>query len=232
MSTFGRLKNKIAIVIQARMGSERYPGKMMADICGKPMIQRVVERCEKAKCDALVVATPDNKIIRAIEYQALILKGHPTDCLSRYVEAQKMTEADIIVRITGDCPLVDPWLIDWLVQNHSLGYDFTTNALKRSYPKGFDIEVAWADVIHRIDRMATTDLHRDLHREHVFTFIAHNKHLFSILDMGQEKDWSDIRVCVDTPDDMVLIREIYKAMGNDQWSWRQITEYILGRESV
>ena len=195
------LKNIIAI-IQARMGSSRLPGKVLQDIADRPMLVRVVERVKRAKTISQVVVASTSDASDD-EIQKLCLKkgyicyrGSHYDVLDRYYQAACLYHADIIVRITGDCPLIDPGLID-LTVNAFLGkriiindhtrrkfqWDFVTNRLPppwhRTYPIGLDTEVCSFEALER----AWSNARLPYHREHVMTYLyePERAHIYSSL---------------------------------------------------
>ena len=141
-------KEKITCIIQARMTSSRLPGKSMKSIIGKPAIQRVTERVKKSKLISdLWLACSDHKEDNVLENFAKanninVFRGNMNDVLSRYVSISKMNDSGIIVRITGDCPLIDPDIIDAVIDKFIISdTDYTSNTLTRTYPDGLDVEV-------------------------------------------------------------------------------------------
>ena len=155
-------------VIQARVGSTRFPGKVLADLCGKPMLAHVIERASLAETlDDVVVATtvePGDDIVANLagEYGALVTRGPAADVLSRYVLAAREHHAAVVVRITSDCPLVDPNLIDRLVRlRASAGADYASNELPPTYPQGYDLEVLSTQCLMRLDAESVLDYHRE-----------------------------------------------------------------------
>ena len=208
-------KNVVAI-IQARMGSTRLPRKVMLPIVGKPMLWHVIERVRRCKkVDSIVVATAfikeNNPIIDlAKECKVEIFIGSENDVLDRYYQAAKKFSADIIVRITADCPLINPDTIDKMV----------TLCLKENtdyicgHPKFPSIEqgmeVFSFVALGKAKNMAT----KDYQREHVTIFIKENPDLFKIRIIKPRAVFQrgDMRLTVDTKEDLKLIREIYKRL--------------------
>lgn len=196
---------RIIAVVCARMGSTRLPGKSMAKLQGKPVIGHVLDRADEADLvDEVVLATtwhPEDEVLHAYAddqgYRSMA--GHPNDVLRRVRDAAEWAEADIVVRLTGDCPMLDPDVIDRVIGGLTDSYDFSSNILHRTYPKGFDTEVMHLDTLQRIDRLATSPEAR----EHVTWFAyAERPDLFILRSIVQDQDQSAINLCVDTAEDL------------------------------
>ena len=234
---FRNLNNeKVVVIIQARMGSTRLPGKVLLDLGGKPMLARVVSRCRQATMvDQVVIATSDDPSDDAIENYCLA-QGYPCfrgslhDVLDRYYQAARQFEASIIVRITADCPLIDPAVIDQVVsalidREQELKWDFVANRLpppwKRSYPIGLDVEVCTFSALERAWKEAK-EAHQ---REHVMPYLYEQEGRFQVLVLNHIPDYGDLRWTVDTPEDLALIRQIYSRFdGGDGFSWMDVIE--------
>jgi len=212
-------------IIQARMASSRLPGKVLLDIAGKAMLQWVVERTRLAKSlDAIVVATstdpaddPIAEFCAAHGYACT--RGSLHDVLDRYYHAAVLHGAYLVVRLTADCPLLDPGLIDQTVRQiwgaHSVHtitavpwYDFTANRLPppwgRMYPIGLDVEVATFNALETAWREATAP-HQ---REHVMPFIYENADRFKISVIHHDHDYGSLRWTVDTSEDLAALRAL------------------------
>ena len=234
---FRNLNNeKVVVIIQARMGSTRLPGKVLLDLGGKPMLARVVSRCRQATMvDQVVIATSDDPSDDAIENYCLA-QGYPCfrgslhDVLDRYYQAARQFEASIIVRITADCPLIDPAVIDQVVSaliggEQESKLDFVANRLpppwKRSYPIGLDVEVCTFSALERAWKEAK-EAHQ---REHVMPYLYEQEGRFQVLVLNHIPDYGDLRWTVDTPEDLALIRQIYSRFdGGDGFSWMDVIE--------
>lgn len=234
---FRNLNNeKVVVIIQARMGSTRLPGKVLLDIGGEPMLARVVSRCRQATMvDQVVIATSDDPSDDAIENYCLA-QGYPCfrgslhDVLDRYYQAARQFEASIIVRITADCPLIDPAVIDLVVSaliggEQESKWDFVANRLpppwKRSYPIGLDVEVCTYSALEKAWKEAK-EAHQ---REHVMPYLYEQEGRFQILVLNHIPDYGDLRWTVDTPEDLALIRQIYSRFdGGDGFSWMEVIE--------
>lgn len=207
--TIGKPYPYVAAIIQARLGSQRFPNKMLADINGKPMLAHVIERVRRAQSvNAIVVATPD-KELKEIAHQygawGYHEPNHPENVLARYIKAAYWCGAQIVVRINGDCPLILPSLIDICVSEYKNGrWDMVTNVLRRTMPKGLDLEVTHINVLKRIYHLSDSPYDR----EHVTVFAFNNPGLFKIKNIISEEDFSWLKVCVDYPDDIDKVRKI------------------------
>jgi len=221
---------KTVAIIQARLGSTRLPGKILADICGQTMIEHVVSRVECAKrIDEVVIATTDQETDQLFvdfcnEKQWNVFRGSENDVLSRYVGAARQFGADRIVRVTSDCPLIDPGLIDELISILSMvqGIDYACNFYpKRRYPRGLDCEALTFDALQRIDAEAQLPEFR----EHVTLYAYRKSGSFSIGSTTCANDHSDLRWTVDTAEDLDLIRQIYShfyEIGKTDFDWKQV----------
>lgn len=220
----------IVAIIQARMGSVRFPGKVLADIEGKPMLQRVIERVKQTSCldprwGKIVVATTmkkeDGAIIRLAEELGVMgYPGSDADVLNRYYNAATAFGADPIIRITGDCPLIDPQVIDdaFLFFLYG-GYDYVTNY--PGYPDGFDVEVFSYNVLEQVWGEATPGYDW----EHVTSFIRDHPDRFNIGEMVLESGMSHLKFSVDTYEDLERVRRIFRELGTD-CSLADILNYV------
>lgn len=217
--------SNIIAIIQARMGSSRLPGKVLAEIHGMPMIAWVVERARKAKLvNAVVVATTvdasDDALAVLCEARGYpCVRGRAADVLYRYMQAAEMYQADIVVRITGDCPLIDPEVIDTTIQA-LLDSDptaiYASNRVERTYPIGLDVEVMTFDAL----KMADLEAKEPYHREHVTPYFYEVTDRFPIVSVHAHDEYGNYRWTVDTPEDMRFVREIFsrlKDMNNFSW---------------
>lgn len=209
---------KTVCIVQARMGSERLPGKVLLDIMGKPMLEHIVERLKAAKSLArIVVATTDKPADKPVVALAQRLgigcfAGDEHDVLSRYLGAAKKYGAETVVRVTGDCPLIDPVTIDRIVEEfRRSGADYVSNTLQRTYPRGLDVEVFSFESLQKADSLAEPGSYR----EHVTLYMYRHPEEFNLLNVSAEPplDRSDIRLCVDTKEDFALVDKVYITLG-------------------
>jgi len=219
----------VVAIIQARMASTRLPGKVLADIGGRSMLARVCRRVARAATvDRLVVATtvcPEDEVV-VDECQRLAVacfRGSEHDVLDRYHQAVRTYEADAIVRITADCPLIDPNVIDLVVGEFlEERPDYAANTLRRTWPRGLDTEVTSAAALARADREAT----EPYQRVHVTPYIYQHPDRFRLLAVIGREDFSRHRWTVDVPADLDFIREIYRRFDDDTFCWRQVLRLI------
>ncbi len=226
--------NSVIAIIQARMGSTRLPGKVLLEIAGKPMLQRVVERARRAQTLAqVVVATtvepldePIADFCRAIKIP--FYRGSLNDVLDRYYQAARVFQADVIVRLTADCPLLDPGVIDHTVQEFfRVGVDFAANRLPpplgRTYPIGLDTEVCTFTALERAWREATLPYER----EHVMPYLYSHPGRFRTLRVDHTPDYGSLRWTVDTAQDLELVRKIYAHFGGwENFTWLEVLDLI------
>lgn len=221
------MTTKTLAIIQARTASTRLPRKVMTKLSGEPMLTRVVRRTKRAKRldDALVATSTsdeDDVIEDLCSWEGwACFRGSEADVLDRYFQAAKDYEGDPIVRITADCPLIDPGLIDELVAVFEGGeWDYASNTLEpRTFPRGLDAEVISFEALQR----AWEDDENPAWREHVTPYIYRNPERFRLKRLAHDEDLSDMRWTVDTPEDQELIRRIYAAFdGDDHFTWREV----------
>ncbi|MBS3681217.1 glycosyltransferase family protein [Ornithinibacillus massiliensis] len=198
----------ILAIIQARMGSTRLPGKVLKPILGKPIINYQVERVKQSKAlNQVIIATSknvkDDAIIYWCEANSIpYYRGDEADVLGRYYEAAKQFSASTIVRLTGDCPIIDSDVIDRVIIDYlKEGTSYCSNTIKRSFPRGMDTEVFSMDALERANYEAKSPLER----EHVTTYIRNH---FSTFNVFNNTDYSNHRWTVDTKEDFQLIKKI------------------------
>ncbi len=208
---------KPVIIVQARMTSTRLPGKVLKRVLGKPLLEYQIERLRRVpSADEIMIATTtngtDDPIVALCDrLDVRYYRGSEDDVLGRYHGAATLVHADSVVRVTSDCPIIDPGVIDHIIRfynEHRLEYDYVSNCLVRSYPRGMDTEVFSfnaLDIAHR-EAVKSSD------REHVTPFLYHNPYRFRLADITFSEDQSRHRWTVDTPEDFELIRRIIEAL--------------------
>jgi spore coat polysaccharide biosynthesis protein SpsF len=206
---------RVVAIIQARTTSTRLPGKVLMDLAGRPLLERQLERLRRAATlSEIVVATttnPTDDDVAALAegFGAGVFRGSESDVLRRYAAAAREARADVVVRVTADCPLLDPGVVDRVVGALTARLDYASNVVRRTFPQGLDVEAMHADVLARVDRAATSD---DA-REHVSWFIHHERpDLFEIASVEDEVDNSDLRWTVDHAEDLELVRRLYSEL--------------------
>jgi spore coat polysaccharide biosynthesis protein SpsF len=224
----------IIAIIQARMGSSRLPNKSLMDIDGKTALEFMIDRVRKSDLiDDIVIATTINQkddVIAnlCINNQINCYRGSENDVLDRYYQSAKKYEATIVVRLTSDCPLIDPDLIDETINIFiNKKVDYASNAVppdKKKYPDGSDVEVFSFDALQR-SWVETTDL-KD--REHVTFYMWDKRDNFNTIMLDNEHDWGRYRITVDYIEDLELVRKIVKKLNDNNLdgSTKEIIEII------
>lgn len=211
------LHRKIVIIIQARMGSTRLPGKSMKELLGMPMLAFLLERLSLVKlADSIVVATsdkPEDDSIAALCEAKKIpcFRGSEEDVLSRYKGAAEKAHATAVVRISGDCPLMDPAIVDQIIQRYidlAPEVDYVSNTLERTFPRGMDVELFSKSALDQAEEQSK----KREEREHVTPYIYRHPELFHLHNVRASKDHSSLRLTVDTPADFQLIHLICEAL--------------------
>ncbi|MBN3905794.1 MAG: glycosyltransferase family protein [Nostoc sp. NMS1] len=206
---------KTVIIVQARMTSTRLPGKVLKKVLDKSLLEYQIERLKRVKlADEIVIATTINRkdlpIIELCDRLSIpYFRGSEEDVLARYYQAAKEHHADVVVRITSDCPLIDPQLIDKVIQFYlEYEYDYVSNCLQRSYPRGMDTEVFSFLALQQafVEATAQPD------REHVTAFIYMHPERYRLGQIIYSENQSLHRWTVDTADDFELIKRIIEAL--------------------
>lgn len=208
----------VLALIQARMGSTRLPGKVLKLLAGRPVIDHVMQRVSAAKTvdEAMVVTSIDRNnlpLISRVATQGVgVFVGSENDVLDRFWQAVRLTDADAIVRVTADCPVIDPQIIDRVVELHlDRGFDYTSNIDPPTWPDGLDVEVVSRNVLETAWREATT-LHD---REHVTPFVRRERQRFKIGNLASERDLSEFRWTLDEEADFRFLQAVFGEIGND-----------------
>ncbi|MBI1866257.1 MAG: glycosyltransferase family protein [Candidatus Staskawiczbacteria bacterium] len=207
---------KIIAIIQARTSSTRLPGKVLLDLLGQPVLIRVVERVLKSKIiNEIIVATTnkreDDVIAKLIQdynnQKVTVFRGSEQNVLDRYFKAANYFNANIIVRITSDCPLIDPKVIDKVIDSFlTSDSDYVSNILdERTYPRGLDVEVFSFDTLKKVFELAKNQDDK----EHVTLYIRKNSPLFKTKNIKNNKDYSFYRWTLDEKEDYELLKILY-----------------------
>jgi glutamate-1-semialdehyde 2,1-aminomutase/spore coat polysaccharide biosynthesis protein SpsF len=210
-------KSKVTAIIQARMGSTRLPNKAMLKLAGQSVLWHVINRVKKSKLiDDIIVATTTNKNDNAIAEFAKseninLFRGSESDVLDRYYQSAKKYDAEIIARITADCPLIDPRVIDKVISFFLKGnFDYASNTVSPTYPDGLDAEVFTFDALKRAWGEAKTTVER----EHVTSYLWNNPDKFRISNVTSAVDLSAMRWTLDEPRDWLFVKKIYSHLYN------------------
>ncbi|MCK5040597.1 MAG: glycosyltransferase family protein [Candidatus Aenigmarchaeota archaeon] len=208
------MENIVAIV-QTRMGSTRLPGKVMKEILGKPVILWDIDRMLLSKLiNKIVIAIPygdENDIIRDTvknyNKDIIITRGSEDDVLDRYYNAAVQTKADVVVRMTSDCPLIDMIVSDSIIKKYlDSECDYCSNTFELTYPRGLSTEVFSFDALER----AWKEAKKEYEREHVTPYIKENPGKFKLINVTNDVDLSHLRWTLDTKEDFEFIETVYK----------------------
>jgi spore coat polysaccharide biosynthesis protein SpsF len=230
------MKNKprIIAIIQARMSSNRLPGKVLAPLGHLPVLGWMMTRTRRAQLiDEVIIATTtdlgDDAIVEFCQQNDYpYYRGSLHDVLDRYYQAARQHHADVIVRLTGDCPFIDPVMLDDNIRTFLQAdppLDFVANRLPldRTVPIGLDTEICTIAALE-IAWKETTDAH---HREHVMPYFYENPDRFNVLHITHIPDYGRYRWTVDTPEDLQLLREIVDFFpGQDDFSWLDVLAVV------
>jgi spore coat polysaccharide biosynthesis protein SpsF (cytidylyltransferase family) len=226
----------IVVITQARVGSTRFPGKIMKEILGKKVLIHDLDRIKEMKTiNKIVVATTDlekdDSIINTVKKYNKnigIYRGSEDDVLDRYYKAAKEFNANVIVRITSDCPLIDPNISDLVVETFLENKcDYCCNNMPRTYPHGLDTEVFSFEALERAWREAR----KSYEREHVTPYIRESPDKFKIINVRNNVDLSNLRWTLDYPEDFEFITEIYKRLSpKKKIFYRQDILDVLNKE--
>ncbi|MDQ6799050.1 MAG: GNAT family N-acetyltransferase [Actinomycetota bacterium] len=225
----------VVCAVQARMGSTRLPGKVLADLGNRPMLAFMLDRLRSLAVDHLVVATstrPQDDAVADVSAAAgvEVVRGSESDVLSRYCAVLDTFPADSVVRLTGDCPLVDPEIIQGVLELHrARGAEYTSNVLPRTFPKGLDVEVVDAAAL----RQAADESVDPGEREHVTPFIYRRPERFRLANFSNPEHLGDERWTVDTPADLALVRQVVDRLGSAPgYGWRDVLGTLGRRHTV
>lgn len=226
----------LTAIIQARMGSTRLPGKVLMDLCGERVLARVVRRVHRASgINEIVVATSDSgkddPIVRECEdLNVACFRGPEDDVLERYVQAAEHFRSDAVVRITSDCPLIDPGIVGEVIHaflEHRP--DLACNDCPRTFPRGLDVEVFTTAAL----RLANAMAEQPYQREHVTALMYERPDVFRLHVLTGESHCARYRLTLDTPEDLQLLRAIYSHFeGHDEFSWHQVIELLEQRPDL
>jgi len=231
---------KIIVTIEARMSSTRLPGKVLLPILGKPALEHMIQRVKAARyVDEIVIATTtnsaDDEIVSLCQRLGVgYYRGSEDNVLERVYLAAKTFKADLICKLTGDCPLIDPLIIDHMILEHLNGkYDYSSNRLnERSYAIGFDTEVFDFNTLEKTYQ-STKDI-MDL--THVTCYIYHHPQKFKLhaVNAPISLQSGDLRITLDTIEDFTLIEKIFKALQKDEstFSAYEIVHFLRNNPSL
>jgi spore coat polysaccharide biosynthesis protein SpsF len=223
-------------IVQARMGSSRLPGKVLAEIAGATMLAHVVRRLrETRRVTEVVIATStgaddDAVVCEAGRLGGCVHRGPASDVLARFLGAARSYRADAIVRVTADCPLLDAGVVDQVIDALGDDVDYASNTHTRCFPRGLDAEALHRDTLERIARLGRSPAAR----EHVTAFVMEQPALFRVAQVSAERDDSDLRWTVDTADDLAMVRGLYAALdlGMVRRPYRDVVDAVRARPEL
>jgi spore coat polysaccharide biosynthesis protein SpsF len=215
---------RVVTIIQARMGSERLPGKVLATINGSPILALIIKRISPSRLRGeLVVATteqPEDDVIEDLSCRLGVscFRGATEDCLDRYYQAAKRFQAQTVVRLTADNPLIDHGFLDWALGEFAAapGWDYLITS-SDSFPLGLSVEIFSFSALET----AWEETGNPAWREHVTPYIHRAPERFRIRRLSSPEDYSHMRWTVDTPEDLKFVRAVYDHFGHDRFSWRE-----------
>jgi spore coat polysaccharide biosynthesis protein SpsF len=225
----------INAVIQARTGSTRLPDKVLADLGGRPVLDWVVRAARASTMvDQVIVATStlagdDVVADLAKSLGAIVVRGSEDDVLSRFVAALDAHPADAVVRLTADCPLLDPTLIDAVAGAWAAAptLDYVSTVVVRSLPRGMDVELVTARALRAVDRMAVGH-----DRVHVTSGVYADPSAYRLLGVCVTPPANDLRVTLDTAEDLVLLRALVAELPDSPPSWRDVVALLRARPEL
>lgn len=220
---------KIVVLVQARTDSTRLPGKVLAPIAGRPMIEHVLRRAAQSSARDTVLVTStepgDDALATAVRGMGFsVRRGSLNDVLDRYYQAARDLAADVIVRVTGDCPLADPEVIDLCLETFAGGnYDYVSNAYPApSFPDGLDVEVVSFAALAR----AWNEARKPSEREHVTPYVWNHPELFRLGRRASDIDLSHLRWTVDEERDLRFMREVFARIDPDRARLRDVLDLL------
>jgi spore coat polysaccharide biosynthesis protein SpsF len=222
----------VTVIVQARTGSTRLPGKVLAPVAGMPMLELMLRRLERLTIGEIVVATtvyPRDDAVAEIGERlgVAVVRGPEHDVLARFVLALDAHPAPTVVRLTADCPLIDPAIVEAVVtRHHDTAAAYTSNVLPRTFPKGLDVEVAHADAL----RVAGEEAGDPVEREHVTPFVYRRPERFPLANLRSGQRLGAERWTVDEPGDLDVVRAAVDRAGDIHAPWRTLLG-VLGRRA-
>lgn len=231
----------VVCIMQTRTGSTRLPNKVLKKICGKTVLEHDIDRLKKATTiDKIVVATTtleqDNIVVEIAQKSSVgYFKGSKDDVLSRYYYAAKENNADVVIRVTSDCPLIDPKIIDdmmlkFVELRKKENIDYLSNKIKMTYPRGLDVEIFTFEALERCFKEGL----KPYEREHVTPYIYLNPNKFNFENYENDKDYSELRWTLDTEEDLKLIETIYNNLygENKLFYFEDVLRFVLDNPEI
>lgn len=230
----------IICIVQARMGSERLPGKVMKDLLGKPMIEYTLNRIKSSKyIDDVILATSDRvednimaEYVSSIGFK--VFCGDENNVLKRYKDANDKYNGDIIIRVTGDCPLIDSCIMDnvitYFLNNR---YDYVRLDVPNTFIRGFDVEIFSKEALDKVYSIMSDEKEENPYKEHVTLYMYKHPDEFNVgVVKGSEYYNKQYRLCVDTKEDFELVEKIYKHFSDMYVSGKNVVEYLDNNKNI
>lgn len=240
---------KILCVVQARMGgSQRLPGKVIKPILDKPMILYTLNRLNKSKyIDEIILATSkENKeqpLVNVVEKEGFkVFRGEENNVLKRYKDTVDKFDGDIIIRVTGDCPLIDPIIVDNVITYFKMNnFDYVRLDIPNSFIRGFDVEIFSKESLYKVyntvnsleDTYEKKGFTKENYLEHVTLYMYNHRDMFKVGYVKGEDFYNKAyRICVDTKEDFELVSNIYEYFKNEYVMAKEIVEYLDKNPSI
>lgn len=230
---------KTVCIIQARLGSTRLPSKVLRPILGRPMLSYMIERVRRIeRLDEILIATTeldsDQPIVDFCRKEKIsVFRGNEKDVLDRYYQAAKFIRAEVVVRLTSDCPLIDPAVVDQILDTfyqHCPEIDFVGNVKPATFPDGMDTEIFSFNALER----SWKETKNPLEREHVTPYFYDEPGRFRALNVEAKEDLSRYRVTVDYPEDFEIVTELIQALykQNHAFSYEEMVDYLESHPQI
>lgn len=226
----------VTAIIQARMGGTRLPNKVLRPLASRPILSWVVRAAQESNvCDSIVVATTvsseDDLVVKFCADEGIAcIRGSENDVLDRFIVALDTFPAETVVRLTSDCPMLDPAVITQAVsafQAVNDSVDYLSTVVNRSLPRGLDVEVLSAQTLRLVHQAATGP-----HRVHVTSSIYTNPHLYRVAGLVFAPNSADLRVTIDTKEDAALLDGIAEVIGDRAPTWRELVALLQSRPEL
>lgn len=217
----------VVCVVQARMGSTRLPGKVLADVGGRSLLRFLLDRIAPLPWTRVVATSDleqDDDVAQAASAAGVeVVRGSEGDVLSRFARVLDVFDPQLVIRLTADCPLTDPELVRAAVAlQQETDADYVSNTVVRTFPDGLDVEVVRAAVL----RQAAAEAIDAYEREHVTPFVYRHPERFSHEVLRNAVDLSAERWTVDTPADLELVRSVVARLGTTSFTWRDVLDLL------
>lgn len=231
------MKRNVVAIIQARMSSTRLPNKVLMKINDHSMLEEVIRRTRRIRdINEVIVATTKNPKDQQIvsfckKLKTKVFRGSEDDILDRFYHCAKVEKANVVIRITSDCPLLDSKIVEEGLELFlTTDADYVSNALERTYPRGLDFEIFTFAALERAWRKAKSRTDR----EHVTSYFYSHPEIFKIQQLLNKTDYSKYRLTVDTQIDLELIRTIFKALGKREsiFNFEKIIQFLEKNKKV